>query len=120
MIAWLLFLHFLSDFLLQTREMALKKSAQPLVLFAHVHIIFLTFFLGTTPFIGATKALLASALNSATHAVIDWNIWRGYKYLRRRQPPDFKYWEDSLFYTTIGLDQLLHVWCLVLSFWVMR
>ena len=45
--------------------------------------------------------------------IIDASIWNIYKwsvYLRDKTATkeNWKYWEDSWFYTTIGFDQLLH------------
>jgi hypothetical protein len=75
-------------------------------------------------------ALKIALLNSLIHGVIDWNIWRLYKasaYYRIKKEADaftisqeeknkwmaesgknWQYWNDHLFYTTIGFDQLLH------------
>jgi hypothetical protein len=131
-----LVLHFVADFLLQSREMGKKKSTEVRWLFKHLAIQWIIFAFGLEPFLGPEKALLFSAINTAVHGVIDWNIWRGYKLLAYRnithtmkslgvygsKPEEspayqialqeniknFKYWEDHYFYATIGLDQLLH------------
>ena len=116
MIAKLLVLHFLADFLLQPREMATKKSIDPHWLFAHLVIQF-----GVFCVVGWKFALA----NAAIHGVIDWNIWRLYKLSVAKRFPEFNwkdpkqastydYWNDSWFYHTIGLDQLLHGLTLVL------
>jgi hypothetical protein len=131
MIAKLLVLHFIADFILQSREMGKKKSSEWRWLLAHLSIQF-----GIFLFVG-WKFALANAL---VHGLIDWNIWKLYKlsaHLRinkrvdlvylvkfmeegKHPKPSFKknlykkevagwqYWEDHLFYTTIGFDQLLH------------
>lgn len=104
MIAKLLCLHFLADFILQPREMGKKKSQEPKWLAGHLAIQFLIFSV-----VGWKFALA----NAAVHGVIDWNLWRFYKLSVIKRFPDataenFKFWEDHLFFTTIGFDQLLH------------
>lgn len=133
-IVQLLFLHFLADFVLQPREMGKRKSESPRWLAAHLGIQFVVFF----PFTGIWFALA----NCAVHGVVDWFIWRWYKQsvlIRNPMPPEvqgqsvpaateaeeqdawrrglaltWRYWEDKLFYDTIGLDQLLHSATIVL------
>jgi hypothetical protein len=88
--------------------------------------------------ISVQAMLLIPILNTLVHGVIDWNIWNGYKLLTHKRLiseanraaymngnlnipfeerakvkydeklASFKYWEDHLFYSTIGFDQLLH------------
>ena len=87
--------------------------------------------LQTTIMVASICAFTFSALNALIHGVIDWFIWRFYKLnVRRRLDKDpwhelaaensleienpWKYWEDSHFYATIGLDQLLHALTLFL------
>lgn len=110
-IALLLSLHFLADFVLQSREMGKKKSQEPVWLFSHLAIQCMVFML----FVGWKFAIA----NAAIHGVIDWYIWRFYKLSVAWRFPDatvnnFKFWEDHLFFTTIGFDQLLHGLTLVL------
>lgn len=101
----LLIVHFIADFLLQRRSVATTKSSNWFAMAEHISIIFLAFLYWGWEF------ALANAL---IHMVIDRNIWNGYKFLRRKEDKDtFKYWEDGLFYWTIGFDQLLHVVTLV-------
>jgi len=66
----LFFTHFIADFILQPHEMAQNKSKKLPVLFKHVLIHFVCFI-----WMGWQFALL----NMILHALIDWNIWRGYK-----------------------------------------
>ena len=130
MIAKLLALHFIADFLLQSREMGKKKSSELRWLLAHLSIQFTVFLL-----VGWKFALV----NALIHGLIDWNIWKLYKlfvHLRldkrtsieyavrfvytqkhnkrwrkamyNRHVKNFQYWEDHWFYATIGFDQLLH------------
>ena len=140
-IVYLLIVHFVADFLLQSREMGVNKSSNWKYLGQHISIIALAFL----PF--GWKFALANAL---VHAVIDKFIWNLYKlsaHLRiksnvevmkswwvgiQEEPPgpstiqdyqrscyqvevqNWKYWEDHWFYSSIGFDQLLHGITLVL------
>jgi uncharacterized membrane protein len=108
----LIVLHFVADFLLQSREMGKRKSSDYKYLFAHLFIQFIIFL----PFIGVQLSLL----NAAIHGIIDKNIWNLYKLfvvwnynLDSESGKSFKYWEDHWFFTTIGLDQSLHMITLV-------
>lgn len=135
LLIWLMVLHFVADFILQSREMGKKKSSELKWLAYHLAIQFTVFCL-----VG-WKFALANAL---IHGVIDWHIWKGYKIIahyrlmrradlsswmngnlniphevRRAEKygellKDFQYWEDHWFYTTIGFDQLLHMSTLVI------
>lgn len=101
----LLVIHFVSDALLQSRDMGKKKSSEPKYLAAHLAIIFFCFL----PFTGFWFSLS----NVVVHGLIDWHIWRGYKLLVMKRFPNadtsFQYWEDRWFYATILFDQALHV-----------
>lgn len=118
----LFFLHFIADFLLQSREMGKNKSSNWGWLFAHLVIQFLVFL----PFAGGYFALA----NAMIHGIIDRNIWSLYKKLcefrmeedesfslgafsQMRENEEFEYWEDHWFYVTIGLDQFLHAATLI-------
>ena len=99
---WLFILHFIADFLLQSRQIATKKSENFRYLSEHCLILLFTFVLG----IGwISNGVLLSLTNMIVHGIIDWNIWRVYK---KGKSWDFEYWKDATFYTIIGLDQLLH------------
>ena len=87
-------------------------------------------------FVGPALALQFSLLNALIHGVIDWNIWKLYKYTVYRRlltrvisegaredqyeagiashAKVWKYYEDSKFYDTIGIDQFLHAATIVL------
>lgn len=119
MIAYLLVIHFVADFLLQSREMGKTKSSNWRVLLAHLAIQATAFTLGLWPFFGLKTAIAFALLNAGVHGVIDWNIWRLYKLSVLKRFPEidwadpkaastYDYWNDSWFYHTIGLDQLLH------------
>jgi hypothetical protein len=115
--SYMLFLHFLADFAFQWRDMAKKKTEDHVVLSHHCMIVYAVFTAGLMPVIGAQGALLFGLLNGLSHALIDWNVWKWYKYSvawrNRDTSPEvlkdtWEYWKDYWFYFNIGLDQLLH------------
>ncbi len=111
MIVYIFFLHFIADFLLQSREMGQKKSQEFGWLILHILTQFAVLLVGLWGFWGLEKSLIFTSLYCVLHGTQDWYIWRAYKFsvLKRfKELTNFKYWEDSWFYTTIGLDQLLH------------
>lgn len=134
MIVYLMVLHFVGDFLLQSREMGKNKSSQLVWLVRHCFIILAVMYAGLVPWLlsgllAGPKYLLFPLLNMLVHGVIDKNIWNFYKAsvtYRIKQNPSvvetvdglvlaqdaknvkWEYWEDHLFYVTIGFDQLLH------------
>lgn len=126
-------LHFIADFLLQSREMGTKKSSEFKWLARHLQIQFLIFTIVLTFIVGFPKAYVFAISNAAIHGIIDWYIWRGYKYfvMKRieRNPShellsgtygttgQWKYYEDHWFYSTIGLDQLLHGLTMIALLW---
>lgn len=128
MIIYLMILHFFADFIWQSREMGTKKSTEFLWLLRHLIIQYGVLAAGLTPIfllgiISGPKYLFMCCLNTLIHGIIDWNIWRAYKYsvvIRNPyvDPPVLKatwqYWEDHWFYTTIGFDQLLHTATLII------
>ena len=96
--------HFVADFIFQSRKMGQNKSSSLKWLSLHIAIIFICFL----PF-----GLKFAVLNALFHAVIDGTIWNLYKisvFLRDKTATkeNWKYWQDSWFYTTIGFDQFLH------------
>lgn len=65
-----LIVHFIADFLLQSREMGKRKSSESKYLLAHLAIQFACF---------ALFGLKFAFYNALVHGIIDWNIWRIYK-----------------------------------------
>jgi hypothetical protein len=105
-LAWCFLLHFVGDFVLQTRWMAENKSKNWLALGAHIGILTVVFALGTL-------SLPLAALNGIGHAIIDKHSWSFYRWWRADRGPDFAYWKDDLFWITLGADQLAHAVCLI-------
>lgn len=140
LLAWCFVLHFIADFLLQSREMGKKKSVELTWLYKHLTVQFIVFFVGLVFFVDPANAMLFSLWNIVAHGVIDWNIWNLYKlsaYKRilaevkenywtmsdeakkdwiTESSKNWQYWEDHWFYATIGLDQLLHILTIIALF----
>lgn len=96
--------HFVGDFLLQSRKMGKDKSTNFTVLLDHLlrlHGTIFTFSVIPLVFIARQKfpeegamsqlyiavvsALYLSYLNTMIHGIIDWNIWRVYKWYTKRR-----------------------------------
>lgn len=134
--------HFFCDWILQPRRMAENKSSNVLWLWAHLAINTLGF--AALLLVFQKFALVPLYINLVSHALIDWNIWRGYKWwvkkkiyqevwntvpgettlncVLRYQEDALKNWQDKnlyakdyTFYATIALDQCLH---LVIALWL--
>jgi hypothetical protein len=101
----LLFVHYLSDFLLQSRYMAKFKSTKMIELLKHFTIIFVCFVAGTQSFWLPFVYALA-------HCLQDRYIWKLYGWSRKTNL--VHYYDDYVFWNFVGADQLLHV--LVLFF----
>ena len=131
---------------MQSREMGQKKSSEVIWLLRHLLIQWLMFFVGLSIVVGPIAAIIFATANAVIHGVIDWNIWNCYKLLTHKRLmskanraaymngnlnipfeerakvkydeklASFKYWEDHLFYSTIGFDQLLHCLTIITLF----
>jgi len=109
----LLVAHYIADFLLQSREMATKKSTDSDYLMEHVFIYGCAMWVASCFFTAGPPAMFQFVLiNMIAHGFIDWGIWRLYK---KHAPADGKYWEDYWFWATLGLDQTLHLSTLALT-----
>lgn len=140
-VSCLLLSHFVGDALLQSREMAERKSSDLYVLFTHICVVSFVNLIFAGIFFDSTIAIKFTLLNAVGHLMIDGLIWNGYKFtvvwkakkfwkknyenLKVADSsnnwakcyhaflPKFKYWKDKNFYTFIVLDQMLHIACFV-------
>ena len=102
LIVWI---HFLSDFILQSSYIALNKSKSNLVLLYHV-------ILYSIPFL--YFGIKYSLINLILHYIIDWCTSRITSKLWSLED---KHW----FFVVIGLDQALHFTCLILTYiWIIH
>jgi len=99
---------FIGDFLLQSRWVATNKSKDNEALGVHFAYIATTSFLAFW-IVGAGfwKSIPIALGYTIVHCIQDKYLWTLYKEIKIDD--DFKYYEDKLFYTFIGLDRLLHV-----------
>jgi hypothetical protein len=136
--------HFVADFIFQSRKMGKEKSEKYEVLLHHLAIIA----------VGSVPAALYCFnyidqsfgkyvfFNTLIHGIIDWNIWKLYKYkaykdilasVRSYETSEgligeksvesgienYKFWDDHWFYVTIGFDQLLHGLTIIILYGVL-
>ena len=103
----LLTLHFVGDFLFQTTWMALNKSKDNKALTAHVAVYSVCFMAFGLEFVAITFVL---------HWITDWctsRLTSRWWFIDDAGVDDRK---RTLFFGTIGFDQLIHGWCLVLTY----
>lgn len=96
LVVWL---HFIADFILQTDEMAQNKSKSNSWLLYHVGVYSMPLMV-----LGFRYALL----NAALHFVTDWFTSRATS----------KLWQSGQrhwFFVVIGLDQAIHLTCLIVT-----
>lgn len=107
-------LHFLSDWWFQPRRMAETKSSSYIALLSHGLIIFLVFAAYALYF---DKCIDLAVINAVLHVVLDRLLWVIYKWIAwtrgiTKENHVNGYW----FYFSIGLDQILHLWILIILF----
>ena len=86
LLVYIFALHFLADFVLQSREMGKKKSSELSYLFNHVSIQIAVFFVGLSLLFGVEIAGAFALLNGMVHMLIDAFVWKTYSlsvWLRR-------------------------------------
>lgn len=89
----LLTVEYIADFILQSREIATKKSESLDYLQSHVLIIIGALYVPAAIILciswgglhGLIGAAFFSVINGVLHGLCDWNIWKGYKYLVHRR-----------------------------------
>ena len=111
---YLLLLHFIGDFVFQSRRIAENKSSDFRVMIHHCLILAAVFGVGMFSVIPSFDAWMCFILALfGTHYLQDTFVWRSYKWLMtqryRSELDKFEYWKDSGFWSTIGFDQMFHV-----------
>lgn len=99
----LIWIHFVADFVLQSDKVALKKSSNVKIMGLHVAIYSFAFVI-FGPFY--------CFVNAAFHMLVDGVSSKLTSYLWKR---DQRHW----FFVVIGLDQAIHMTCLILTIPVM-
>ena len=139
---FILFFEYLGDFVFQSREIATKKSEDGDSLQAHLQILSAFLFVPVMIVLSQTFGFFGGIVlsfffcvaNAIIHGVIDWNIWKLYKWIvynriKKQNPSsiecalkEFKddrlYADDPVFYNIIGLDRLLHVSTIIFLYFV--
>lgn len=100
LVCTILIAHFAGDFILQTDKMALNKSKSNKWLLYHIAVYNCALLM-----FGPVYAVT----NSAIHFCVDYITSRCTSYLWKR---DERHW----FFVVIGLDQLIHTVCLLLTY----
>jgi hypothetical protein len=106
---FLLLAHFIGDFVFQSRTIANNKSTNLYWLLTHGLIYMIPLLIVSVFIFPFTSALLVTAINVITHLFVD-NISGKFTSLFYKQQ---KYY---YFFTTLGLDQFIHISILYLSY----
>ncbi len=107
----LLSIHFVADFVLQSHWMATNKSTSNRALSAHVGVYGLTFLIAliAMPWLVSVAAILIFVIvTMLLHFATDWVTSRMTSALWKRQ-------EVHWFFVVVGIDQLIHAYCLALT-----
>jgi hypothetical protein len=105
----LFWLHFIADFILQTDKMALNKSKSFKWLSIHALVYGIPFLLYISIAFGWLPGIVYALINSVMHWIVDAITSRITSYLWQKEK---RHW----FFVVIGLDQAIHMTCLVLTF----
>jgi len=100
-ISFLLIIHFISDFLLQSDWMAQNKSKSNKALLLHVSVYSLPFMLLISPLYGIINGIL--------HFAVDY-------FTSRRTSKLWAAGKVHWFFVTIGFDQMLHILALIWTY----
>ena len=106
-IVLIIILHFIADFLCQTREMGLRKYSSNLILFKHIAAYSTVFFVAS--FLTPAFGLMFVVVNGLAHTITDWCSSRIGKWFHEQNQ---MYW----FFATLGLDQTVHLLTLILTY----
>jgi hypothetical protein len=120
--AYILFLHYLGDYIFQPYSMSLRKSEDYMVLLYHTIIYSGTIYAGLLLVVGVQEALLFSTATFVAHYVVDFITSRiiSDNSSALRLDPDVKkpihkrleLWGPI---SLLGFDQLLHQACLLIA-----
>lgn len=104
---WILLAHWLADFVLQTRKMAVGKSSSFSILMSHVGIYSLVILIFGIFLFGWKVALSYALINGLLHGFVDFFTSKA----------SARYKEDlKKFFVILGFDQFLHTACLYVTY----
>lgn len=113
----LIILHFLSDWILQPRAVAKRKTTNIMWLLKHLIVIHCTFALFSFV-VGIPQWVCL--INTVAHGLIDKTVWKLFSLTRGPFNEEYlkynKHAEDYWFYFTIAVDQTLHICLLIFLF----
>jgi hypothetical protein len=119
---FVLFIHFIADFIFQSRQMGVKKSKNIYWLTTHIYVYSIITFIGWGLFFKLTPRMGFELLTLTifTHFLTDFITSKlsSRFYLKSKKSKSLKeanYFE-WLFWSTIGFDQLIHATTLILTF----
>ena len=120
--AYILFLHYLGDYIFQPYRMSVQKSENHMMLLYHTIIYSSTIYLGLLLVVGVEEAITFSVLTFLAHYVVDFVTSRviSDNSSELRLDPDstkpihkrLRLWGPI---SLLGLDQLLHQVCLLIA-----
>lgn len=111
----IMLLHWIADFLLQSKEMAINKSKSNYYLFQHVLVYTLTFYVFGLTFYSSKTAIAFCGITFLFHFITDYYTSRWTSSLYKKE----KFYGFPSFFSVIGLDQFLHFVQLILTYaWV--
>ena len=113
----LIVLHFVSDWMLQPRAVAKRKTTSLKWMLKHLIVIWGTFALFA---LITNHSQWAVVVNTILHGIIDKGIWSSFAKIRGPFDEEYlkynKYAEDYWFYFTIAVDQIIHLIILIWLF----
>jgi hypothetical protein len=108
----IIFIHWVADFLLQTKTMATNKSKNNYWLFTHVFVYSLTWFIIGISMFDLKPVIQFTVLTFIFHFTTDYFTSRWTNKLYKRK----KYYGFPSFFSVIGLDQFLHYLQLIVCY----
>lgn len=108
-IIWMVWLHFVADFILQSDKVAGAKSSNNRILFFHVLLYSFPFLPFAVWYLGPINGMWFILINLAAHFVTDYITSRMTSKL-------YKAGERHWFFVVIGADQAIHMSTLFLTF----
>jgi len=108
----IIFIHWIADFLLQTKTMAVNKSKSNYWLFIHVFVYSLTWMFIGLFFFKLIQVLFFTITTFICHFITDYLTSRWTSKLYKEE----KYYGFPAFFSVIGLDQFLHYLQLILCY----
>lgn len=128
----IIFAHYFGDWLLQSREMALKKSSDIYVLLEHLSMLFLPLFIASfvvfeiNPITEVPTAIFTFQIvgwlfiNLICHGIQDWFIWKiAGKHLMQFCKTKEEAYNSKMFWDIVGLDGMLHYFIYFISYYLL-